>query len=61
MAQVGLLVIFLVVVVGMPMLSRTLIRRMSGSEGLREFLNAYGPGFRVPRRDRDEPGDGPES
>lgn len=52
------IVIVLFVLVGIPLLCRMLIRRMAASEGLREFLNAYGPRFPVPGRGGDQPEDG---
>jgi hypothetical protein len=46
-----LLVVF--VLFGIPMLCRMAIRRMAASQGIREWLNAYGP--RLPFLERDEP------
>jgi len=51
-AVLGILVL-LFVLVGIPLLCRTAIRRMGTSQGLREWLNAYGP----TRVGRDEPED----
>ena len=38
-----LAVALLALVIGLPMLCGVLLRRMGGSQGLREFLGAYGP------------------
>lgn len=49
-------VVILIVVVGLPMLCRVLIRRMGASQGLRQWLNAYGPRFPVPRQEESDDG-----
>lgn len=62
MAVLGILIVLLIfvgIVVGIPMLCRAAIRRMGASQGLRQWLDAYGPRFPVPRR--DEPDDGPDA
>jgi hypothetical protein len=58
---IGLVVLLLLVVVGIPMLCRMAIRRMAASQGFRGFLNAYGPP-RVPGLfGGDEPDDKPDA
>jgi hypothetical protein len=54
MAAVLGIVFLLIVFVGIPMLCRMLIRRMSASPGFRQWLNAYGPRFPIPERDEPE-------
>jgi hypothetical protein len=49
--------IFLIFVfAGIPMLCRMLIRRMGASQGLQQWLNAYGPRFPIPGRDELDDG-----
>jgi hypothetical protein len=55
MAAVLGIVLLLLILVGIPVLCRTLIRRMSVSQGFRQWLDAYGPRFPIPGR--DEPDD----
>ena len=51
-----LVLVLLAVVAGIPALCRVALRKMSASEGLREFLNAYGPPrLPIPGRDEREP------
>ena len=50
-------ILFAFVIVGIPMLCRAAIRRMGASEGMRDWLHAYGP--RLPFLERDEPEDKP--
>jgi hypothetical protein len=59
MAAVLGFVLILFVVVGVPMLCRMLVRRMAASQGLRPWLNAYGPRFLG--LGRDEPDDGTDA
>jgi hypothetical protein len=59
MAAVLGVIFLLIVFVGIPMLCRILIRRMRVSQGFRQWLNAYGPRFPVPRH--DEPNDGTDT
>jgi hypothetical protein len=51
------LLLFAVVVIGIPLLCRMAIRRMSASGSVREWLRAYGP--RLPFIEPDEPEDKP--
>ncbi len=55
MAAVLGLIFIAFVLVGIPMLCRMAIRRMGESEGMREWLHAYGP--RLPFLERDKPDD----
>jgi hypothetical protein len=55
MAPVLGLIFVLFVVIGIPMLCRMAIRRMGASQGMRDWLNAYGP--RLPFLERDKPDD----
>jgi hypothetical protein len=52
-AVLGIIFLFFVLV-GIPMLCRMLIRRMAASKGLRQWLNAYGPRFPIPGRDKPD-------
>lgn len=54
------IVFILIVVVGLPMLCRVLIRRMSASQGLRQWLSAYGPRFPVPGQEESDDGQTPD-
>jgi hypothetical protein len=54
MAAVLGVIFLLIVFVGIPMLCRMLLRRMSASQGLRQWLNAYGPRFPIPGQDKPD-------
>jgi hypothetical protein len=55
MDAVLLLLLIAFLVFGIPMLCRMAIRRMGASEGMREWLHAYGP--RLPFLERGNPDD----
>ena len=55
MGNAFLLLLFLVLVFVIPMLCRAAIRRMGASEGMRDWLHAYGP--RLPFLEPEEPED----
>jgi hypothetical protein len=56
MAAVLGAVFLLFVFLGIPTLCRVLIRRMGASQGLRRWLNAYGPRFPIAGRDESDDG-----
>ena len=51
-----LVVLALVVFIAVPVGCRWALRRMGSSQGLRDFLNAYGPRFPIPGREKSDDG-----